>query len=164
MCRCSTYTFEDVFGHVDTLSWTCQSQGRWLTRCITGRQKTHHRWSASRKLWSVESLRLPTGTKSGNDIIVRLEERGAERGSSRRSSSKGREKAIVNQTNIGTVEGRGGANMSFPERMDSAELTDQFSGTVYWGVIWRGKVFSEFTKYTGHCALNRLNQNRLTWW
>ena len=32
-----------------------------------------------------------------------LEERGVERGSARRSSWKGREKAIVDQTNIGTV-------------------------------------------------------------
>ena len=32
-----------------------------------------------------------------------LEERGLERGSARRSSLKGREKAIVNQTNTGTV-------------------------------------------------------------
>ena len=35
--------------------------------------------------------------------IDRLEERGVERGSARRSSLKGRERAIVNQTNIGTV-------------------------------------------------------------
>ena len=35
--------------------------------------------------------------------IDRLEERGVERGSARRSSLKGRETAIVNQTNIGTV-------------------------------------------------------------
>ena len=35
--------------------------------------------------------------------IDRLEERGAERGSARRSSLKGRERAIVTQTNIGTV-------------------------------------------------------------
>ena len=33
----------------------------------------------------------------------RLEERGVDRGSARRSSLKGRERAIVNQTNIGTV-------------------------------------------------------------
>ena len=33
----------------------------------------------------------------------RLEERGSERGSARRSSLKGRERAIVSQTNIGTV-------------------------------------------------------------
>ena len=35
--------------------------------------------------------------------IDRLEERGAERGSARQSSSKGRQRAIVNQTNIGTI-------------------------------------------------------------
>ena len=34
---------------------------------------------------------------------TRLEERGVERGSARRSSLKGRERAVVNQTNIGTV-------------------------------------------------------------
>ena len=39
----------------------------------------------------------------GHDTIDRLEERGVERGSARRSSFKGRERAIVNQTNIGTV-------------------------------------------------------------
>ena len=35
--------------------------------------------------------------------IHRLEERGVERGSARRSSLKGRERVIVSQTNIGTV-------------------------------------------------------------
>ena len=35
--------------------------------------------------------------------IDRLEERGVERGSARRSSLKGRERAIISQTNIGTV-------------------------------------------------------------
>ena len=39
----------------------------------------------------------------GHHTIDRLEERGVERGSARRSSSKGRERAIVHQTNIGTV-------------------------------------------------------------
>ena len=39
----------------------------------------------------------------GHHAIDRLEERGMERGSARRSSVKGRETAIVNQTNIGTV-------------------------------------------------------------
>ena len=52
-----------------------------------------------------------------------------ERGSARRSSLKGRERAIVNQTNIGTVskatfgepfERRGGAGMSFSERTDAS--------------------------------------------
>ena len=39
----------------------------------------------------------------GHRTIGRLEERGVERGSARRSSLKGRERAIVNQTNVGTV-------------------------------------------------------------
>ena len=39
----------------------------------------------------------------GHHTTDRLEERGVERGSARRSSVKGREKAIVSQTNIGTV-------------------------------------------------------------
>ena len=39
----------------------------------------------------------------GHHTIDRLEERGVERGSARRSSLKGRERAIVSQTNIGTL-------------------------------------------------------------
>ena len=39
----------------------------------------------------------------GQHTIDRLEERGVERESARRSSLKGRERAIVNQTNVGTV-------------------------------------------------------------
>ena len=39
----------------------------------------------------------------GHHTIDRLEERGVEKGSARRSSLKGRERAIVSQTNIGTV-------------------------------------------------------------
>ena len=39
----------------------------------------------------------------GHHTICCLEERGMERGSARRSSLKGRERAIVSQTNIGTV-------------------------------------------------------------
>ena len=39
----------------------------------------------------------------GHHTIDRLEERGVERGSARRSSLKRRERAIVNQTNSGTV-------------------------------------------------------------
>ena len=37
----------------------------------------------------------------GHHTIDRLDQRGAERGSAKRSSSKGRERVIVNQTNIG---------------------------------------------------------------
>ena len=39
----------------------------------------------------------------GHHTTDRLEERGVERGGAGRSSLKGRERAIVNQTNIGTV-------------------------------------------------------------
>ena len=39
----------------------------------------------------------------GHHTIDRLEERGVGKGSVRRSSLKGRERAIVSQTNIGTV-------------------------------------------------------------
>ena len=42
----------------------------------------------------------------GHHTIDRLEERGIERGNARRSSLKGWERAIVNQTNIGTVQQR----------------------------------------------------------
>ena len=63
----------------------------------------------------------------GHHTIDRLEERSVERGSARRSSLKGRERAIVNHTNIGTVskaplgkslfERRGGAHMGLSERI-----------------------------------------------
>ena len=41
--------------------------------------------------------------KQGHHTIDRLEERGLERGTARRSSLNVRERAIINQTNIGTV-------------------------------------------------------------
>ena len=56
----------------------------------------------------------------GHRIIDRLEERGVERGSARRSSLKGRERAIVNQMNIGKTSERGcGPHMGFSERTDT---------------------------------------------
>ena len=42
-------------------------------------------------------------TNQGHHTTDRLEERGVERGSARRSSLKGRERAVFNQTNTGTV-------------------------------------------------------------
>ena len=52
----------------------------------------------------LRSLRHYLRTQSqGHHIIDCLEERGVERGSARQSSFKERERAIVNQTNIGTV-------------------------------------------------------------
>ena len=84
----------------------------------------------SRKILNVEELeRLPVATKPRTSRNDRLEEKGVERGSARRSSLKGRERDIVNQTNIRTVskatlgktsERRGGAHiMGFPERVDT---------------------------------------------
>ena len=56
------------------------------------------------EIWSVEELEtLPAGTKPSTSHIGSLEEIGVEKGSARRSSLKGRERAIVSQTNIGTI-------------------------------------------------------------
>ena len=71
--------------------------------------------------------------RQGRNTIDRLEESGyVERGSTRRSSLKGRERAIVSPTNTGTVSKatlgkllrRGGAHMGFSERVDTI-----FNGT-----------------------------------
>ena len=76
----------------------------------------------------LRSLRLYLRAQSqAHHTTDRLEERGVERGSARRSSLKGRERAIVNQTNIGTVSkatlGKllrpGRAHMGFSERTDT---------------------------------------------
>ena len=63
----------------------------------------------------------------GHCTISRLEERDVEKESARQSSLKRRERAIVNQTNIGTILkamlGKvlrwGGAHMGFSERIDT---------------------------------------------
>ena len=71
----------------------------------------------------------PRAQSQGHHTVDRLEERGVDRGSSRRPSLKGRERAIVRQTNIGTVskatlgktsERPSGAHMGFSERIDTA--------------------------------------------
>ena len=76
----------------------------------------------------------------GHHTIDRLEERGVERGSARRSSWKGRERAIVSQTNIGTVskatlakllrDGVERTNMSFSECIDTILNRTERNGTV----------------------------------
>ena len=53
----------------------------------------------------------------GHCTVDILEERGVERGSTRRSSLKGRGRAILKQMNIKTVAG--GAYMGFSERIDT---------------------------------------------
>ena len=77
-----------------------------------------------RSLRTREYLRAQS---QGNRTIDRLEERGVERGSARRYSLKGRERAIVHQTNTGSVskgnvgetsEGRDRAPMGFSESID----------------------------------------------
>ena len=64
----------------------------------------------------------------GRHTIDRLEERGVERGSARRSSSKGRDRAIFSQnehlnllkSNIGeNSDRRDGAHMCFSEHIDT---------------------------------------------
>ena len=77
----------------------------------------------------LRSLRHYRRTHSqGHHIINRLEERGVDRGSARRCSLKGRETAIVSQTNTGTVskatlgvtsERRGGAHMGNSQCIDT---------------------------------------------
>ena len=70
----------------------------------------------------------PRAQSQGHHTVDRLEERGVDRGSSRRPSLKGRERVIFRQTNIGTVskatlgetsEKRSGAHMGFSERIDT---------------------------------------------
>ena len=63
----------------------------------------------------------------GHHTIDHLEERGVERGSARRSSLKGRERAIVSQTNIGTVSK---AMLGKPQR-DGVERIWAFLSTKY---------------------------------
>ena len=62
------------------------------------------RWVAGAKSEVLRSSRHYLRAQSqGHHTIDRLEERGVERESARRSSLKEREKAIINQTNIETV-------------------------------------------------------------
>ena len=79
---------------VRVLPWTCRSEGKRPSRWTGGQSNPH----------MLRSLRHYLRAQSqGHHTIDRLEERGVERGSARRSSFKGRERVIVNQTNTGTV-------------------------------------------------------------
>ena len=58
----------------------------------------------------------------GYHTIDSLEKRGIVRGSAQRSSLRGRERTIVNQTNVGTVSKATctpGKHMAFPEHIDT---------------------------------------------
>jgi len=88
---------------VGVLPWKSRSEGKRPSKTTSG-QSNPHKWLASRKIWSVESLRHYWRAKrKGHYTIDRLEERVVERGRARRSSLKGRERAVFNQTNTGTV-------------------------------------------------------------
>ena len=83
----------------------------------------------SEVLWSLRHY-LPAQSQEYR-TIDRLEEKAVERGNVRRSSLKGRKRAIISLTNIGTVskktfretsERRGGAHKGFFECIDTARL------------------------------------------
>ena len=58
---------------------------------------------ATTALFSLLAVHYQRAQSQGHHTIDRLEEKGVERRSARRSSLKGRERAIVSQTNTGTV-------------------------------------------------------------
>ena len=110
---------------VAALSWTDRSQGKWPCR-HTGGQRSRHK----RLVCKAEDLKYlgAWDTNCRHKVIEhhpidRLEERGVERGSARWSSSKGRERAIVSQSNarniskapLGKRLRRVGAHTSFDE-------------------------------------------------
>ena len=88
---------------VGVLPWTCRSEGKRPSR-QTGGQSSSNNGLLLGRSEVLRSLRHYLRAQSqGHHTVDRLEERGVERGSARRSSLKGRERAIVSQTNIGTV-------------------------------------------------------------
>jgi len=107
---------------------------------------SHWQALASRKISVLRSLRHYLRAQSrGHHIIDRLEERGVERGSARRSSLKGRERAIVSQTNIRTVskatlgklssERRDGAHTGFSERIDTSWTELNWTELIIWNDV-----------------------------
>ena len=97
MCWWSTSTFENSYG------CTAQDMPEWreMTEQTGWRVKQPSQvacFSEDLKCWGAWDT-----TSQGHQTIDRLEEKGVERGSTRRSSFKVRERAIVNQTNSGTI-------------------------------------------------------------
>ena len=87
---------------VGVLPWTCRSERKRPSRQTDGKATL----ASSLLLGRCEVLRslrhCMWAQSQGHHIVDRLEERGVERESARRSSLQGRERAIVCQTNIGT--------------------------------------------------------------
>ena len=109
------------------LPWTCRSDGKWPDRLV-GKTTIASGLHLGRSE-VLRSLRhYMRAQNQGRHTIDRLEERGVERGSARRSSSKGRDRAIVSQnehlnllkSNIGeNCDRRDGAPMCFSEHIDT---------------------------------------------
>ena len=86
---------------VGVLPWTIQSDGK--SDRLSGKAALTNGLLLGRSE-VLRSLRHYLRAQSqGHHTIDRPEERGVDRESVRRSSLKGRERAIVNQTNVGTV-------------------------------------------------------------
>ena len=106
---------------VDVLPGTCRSEGKRTDR-LAGKATLKNGLLLGRSK-VMRSLRHYLRTQSqGHHTIYRLEERGVVRGSARRSSLKGRERAIVNRFkgNVGETSERGsGAHMDFFEHIDT---------------------------------------------
>ena len=78
-----------------TILWSRADSDRFSTALFSGLEQTHCVHVAC-EFSMCDSVQ-------GHHTIDSLEDRGVERGSARQTSLKGRERAIVNQTNIGTV-------------------------------------------------------------
>ena len=101
MCQCGTSTFENSCG----CTALDMPESREMTEQTDWRAKATIRGSFRLGRSEVlRNLRRNLRAQSqAHHTIDRLEEGGVDRGSARRSSLKGRERAIVNQTNTGTV-------------------------------------------------------------
>ena len=96
-----------TFNNGEIVRWTCRSEFKGSDRAkrLAGKA-TLTSGLLLGIISSVEELEtLPAGAKPRTTYrtIDRLKKRGVERGSARRSSLKGRERAIVSQTSVGTV-------------------------------------------------------------
>ena len=89
---------------VDLLHWIWRSQGKWQAK---EPPRVAYVSEGMKPVEELETLRGGGGGGGGggrgNHTTNRLEERGVERRSVRRSLLAGRERAIVSQTNIGTT-------------------------------------------------------------
>ena len=139
------------------LPWTYRSEGKWPSR-YTGGQSNPHKRLASRKIGRSEvlrSLRRYLRTQSQRHHATdRLEERGVESGSTRRSCLKGRERAIVSHMNFGTFSKttlgeplRVGVERiwAFSERIDTILNWTELSWLIeVWQVVCRELVISSW--------------------